>query len=608
MSWYRGYFTSAGVFSATTTNAAPTNTPFVVNAGHTLDIYPNGLSVSLRRYTKNGDTYTHVATNSYTTDASVIFDADTYISIHVNKPRGATLTLAEVTTKLWITSNIQYQIDGLSASIDDVGTATTAQISAVDAKATDGINRLSGFLFEDGNAVTIQEDVAESFSLNSPKGYIHVKSTSGKIYTGTINFIDLFGLAQGVFTDSGSGVTVEVNGNEVYIHGSPTKGFRFDFQKGQFYTDAFSNHPADFSNLPNNRTEYSFCWWEKDGYTLPSNIYIGIYYLSGSFSPTNLQGHVKSFYQDLPNQCVALYSNSAISDLNIKFTVGLKIRAMSGAFAGIEAVAKSPYETTVITNPGYYECGSFTWTGASNTYDVVQTDFNAEADPLTNGHVYAWFGDSLSQLKELPNIVSDLLNVKVYDCTFAGAPLTYGDPTKYQPTGFMSLCSQIVAHDFTPLSDAIDAQEQAGTVVTEKRQHLATLQSLDFNEVTDIVLLAGTNDFDNDYVNATKFTSGFTNALTTLLTAYPHLMVYVISPTWRGDKTEGTATIPTMEDIVRLEKEVADTFCLPFYDLYHRSGINSLTASVYLTNYLLHPSDAGDSLLANKCAKFIQSN
>jgi lysophospholipase L1-like esterase len=85
-------------------------------------------------------------------------------------------------------------------------------------------------------------------------------------------------------------------------------------------------------------------------------------------------------------------------------------------------------------------------------------------------------------------------------------------------------------------------------------------------------------------------------------------MVYVISPTWRGDKTEGTATIPTMEDIVRLEKEVADTFCLPFYDLYHRSGINSLTASVYLTNDLLHPSDAGDSLLANKCAKFIQSN
>ena len=85
-------------------------------------------------------------------------------------------------------------------------------------------------------------------------------------------------------------------------------------------------------------------------------------------------------------------------------------------------------------------------------------------------------------------------------------------------------------------------------------------------------------------------------------------MVYVISPPWRGDKTEGVTTIPTMEDLVELEKGVADDFNLPWYDLYHRSGINSLTSTVYLTNDHLHPSDAGDALLANKCAKFLQSN
>jgi hypothetical protein len=606
--WYRGYFTSAGVFSATTTNAAPTNEPFLVTSGHTIDIYPNGLSVTLRKFSKSGNTYTHIASNVYTTDTSVAFDADTYVSIHVNKTSGATLTLAEVTTKLWITSNIQYQIDGLEADINDVETSTTAQITAVDAKATDGINRLSAFLFEDGDAVTIQKDTAETFSLNTPKGYIHVKSTNEKIYTGTINFIDLFGLAQGVFTDSHSGIVIEISGNEIYIHGNASAGFRFNPQTGDFFTDSLQNHPSDFSNLPNNHVIYRLCWYEADGYSLPTSIYFGAKDESGNAGATNLQGRSRAFYRDIPRQYLLLYSNTTLSNVDIKFTIGLKISAMPGSFASIEAVAKTPYGTTIITGAGYYECSELTWTGASNTYDVVQTNFNAEADPLTNGHVYAWFGDSLSQLKELPNIVADLLNVNVYDCTFAGAPLTYGDPTKYQPTGFMSLCSQIVAGDFTPLSDALDAQEAAGTSVTEKRQHLATLEALDFSTVTDIVLLAGTNDFDNDYVNATNFVSGFSGALTTLLTAYPHLMVYVISPPWRGDKTEGVTTIPTMEDIVELEKGVADDFCLPWYDLYHRSGINALTATVYLTNDLLHPSDAGDALLANKCAKFIQSN
>lgn len=607
--WYRGYLTNAGVFSETTTNAAPTNEPFLVTAGHTIDIYPNGLSVTLRKFSKSGNTYTHIASNIYTTDTSVAFDADTYVGIHVNKASGATLTLAEVTTKLWITSNIQYQIDRLDADINDVESSATAQINAVDAKATDGINRLGNFLFEDGDAVAIQSNTNDPILSNVPQGYIHVKSTNDKIYTGPVNFIDLLGLAQGTFTDSDSGVTIEVTGNEVYIHGSPSRGFKFDIQRGQFYTDALTNHPADWSNFPSNESFYRATFWEVSGYTMPTNVYVGVLNDAGTaIQAVALSGHSRAFKR-FDSQYFAIYSNGALANLDVKFTIGLSFNKLPPEQGGsAQNIAQTPYGTNIISDAGFYECGALTWTGASNVYDVVKTNFNAEADPLTNGHVYAWFGDSLSQLKELPNIVADLLNVKVYDCTFAGAPLTYGDPSKYQPTGFMSLCSQIVAGDFTPLSDALDAQEAAGTNVTEKRQHLATLEALDFSTVTDIVLLAGTNDFDNDYVNATNFVSGFSGALTTLLTAYPHLMVYVISPPWRGDKTEGVTTIPTMEDIVNLEKGVADNFCLPWYDLYHRSGINALTATEYLTNDLLHPSDAGDALLANKCAKFIQSN
>ena len=247
-----------------------------------------------------------------------------------------------------------------------------------------------------------------------------------------------------------------------------------------------------------------------------------------------------------------------------------------------------------------------TWSGTGLVCSAKKA--TKRSPNFAKNRTFAWFGDSLSQLKKLPDIVADILDTTIYDCSFAGAPLTYGNPTTYQPTGFMSLASQIVSGDFTDLANALDAQAQAGVDVTEKRLHLATLRALNFRNVTDIVVFAGTNDFDNDYVNSTNFVSGFSSALSTLLTAYPHLKVYVLSPIWRGDKTEGVVTIPTMPDLINLEKTVADNFNLPFYDQYHRSGINQYTAAYYLESDILHPSAAGDALLANNCAKFIFSN
>ena len=514
-------------------------------------------------------------------------------------------------TEAWLEENVDpdtgYVLDrtlemqNAAAPADLVGDLKTA-ITQLDKKIDDNT-------FIIGDTVSIQRVTnASQFTKNNPRGYIYVESTNKPIFTGTVNFIDLFGLAQGTFADNGtggSGVIIEISGNECYIHGSPTKGFRFDLQKGEFYSDSFANHLGDLSILPDIEEGYRLCFFEKSGYTMPTNIYFAKLNDTGSaISPAALSGNSGDFYQN--NTYLGLYSNNAISNLDIKFTFGLKQKNAPATVCSVEECSKAQYNTTIIQSAGYYECGELTWTG-SDTNCSVKTAYEKEPN-LEKNHVFAWFGDSLSQLRVLPNLVEKLLVTKVYDCTFAGSPLTYGDPTLYQPTGFMSLCSQIVAGNFSELSAALTAQQSAGIDVTEKLAHLATLQALDFSTVTDIVVFAGTNDFDSDYVNATNFVSGFSNALDTLLTAYPHLMVYVFSPTWRGDKTEGVQTIPTMSDLVDLEKDVADAFSLPFYDLYHRSGINEYTATVYLENDLLHPSAAGDELLANKCAKFILSN
>lgn len=617
LAWYRGYFDSTGAFVSTNTNAAPTNTPFAVSAGSKLLIKPNGLSVGVRVFTKSGNTYTQESISYYTTDTTLTFANARHIALWVNKINGSSLELSEVTTKLYFYTKTEKRFENIESDVDSIetkigstpmGTTATTITGAIAEHETE-IDEIKSDVvmsgYEEGLPVTIQRvSNAVNFKLNEPSGRMLVKATDAPIFTGTQNNIDLLNIKQGTFTDPTSGVTIEVTGNEVYIHGTTTAGFRYDFQTGQFYTDSFSNHPADLDILPSVANGYKLCFYPKTGYTMPTNIFVGALNKAGTtINAINLSGNSNEIYKN--GTYIALYSNAAITGINIKFTLGFKISDIPGTIAGIQAVAQMEYATTVITSPGAYVLGRMTWTGDSTTYTANTL---LKSNPSTEGHVFAWFGDSISQLRELPNIVSKLIGATVYDCSFAGAPLTYGDPTKYQPTGFMSLCSQIVAGDFSDLSDALDAQEAAGINVTEKRQHLATLQALDFDNVTDIVLLAGTNDFDNDYVNATNFVSGFSSAVTALLTAYPQLIIHVLSPIWRGDKSQGVVTIPTMPDLVDLEKTVANNFNLPFCDLYRTSGINSLTASAFLENDLLHLSAAGDTMVANKCAKVLLSN
>ena len=615
--WYHGYFGSTGSFYINNTNAAPTNTPFEVAAGSVIKIFPEGMNVQVQTYTYSEGVYTRATNFVYTTNQTLTFDSATYVAIHVFKLNGTTLTLDEVTAKIFTVSNTEKRLSALETGVtaieSEIGNTpmgTTAQtITGAIAEHENDIDTIKSEIntigYTEGLPITIQEIAnAANFVTNKPNGKILVSSTDAPIFTGTPNIIDLLKIKQGTFTDPTSGVTIEIDGNEVYIHGTTTAGFRFDLQRGVFYTDVFTNHPADLDIFPACENGYRLCFYEKTGYTMPSNIYFGALNKAGTtIAAQQLAGHSLGFHKN--GTYIALYANAAITNINVKFLLGLKIHDLPVTIATIDNTPFMDYDTTIISIPGAYDCNSLTWTGDSTTYDA-----NAilPSNPLTENRTFAWFGDSISQLRELPNLVSDLIGAVVYDCSFAGAPLTYGNPTLYEPTGFMSLCSQIVAGDFSDLSDALDAQEQAGVNVNEKRAHLATLQALDFDTVTDIVVLAGTNDFDNDYVNATNFVSGFSNAIETLLTAYPHLIIHVLSPIWRGDKTEGVQSIPTMPDLVNLEKTVASNYSLPFNDLYHSSGINEFTATVYLESDILHLSAAGDSMLANKCAKCILSN
>ena len=228
---------------------------------------------------------------------------------------------------------------------------------------------------------------------------------------------------------------------------------------------------------------------------------------------------------------------------------------------------------------------------------------------LTGDMKVAWFGDSISQLKLLPHRVGELLQIEVNDCSFAGGVMCCHANENYRNLGFAELVNAIIEQDFTTQETAISNIETAnGTTETQKRENLATLQSLDFSEINTVVVLYGTNDWGNNNNTLETFKERMTNAISSFLTAFPHIQMYFISPIWRGNGEETLSGMGTLYDVVSAEKEVCKTFNIPFYDLYKNGGINAQTKGYYLNADELHQTVEGDKMLANKCAKFISSN
>lgn len=219
----------------------------------------------------------------------------------------------------------------------------------------------------------------------------------------------------------------------------------------------------------------------------------------------------------------------------------------------------------------------------------------------------AWFGDSISQLQLLPHRIAEYIGCVVEDCSFAGAPLTYGAEA-YQGTGFMSLSSQIISGDFSELENSLSKQT---SVTEDKRANADRLEALNFNTITDIVVMAGTNDLNNDYVatstDLTKFKNGMRTAIENILDNFPHICMRFISNPYRGDITVDKHG-NSLADLVNAEKEVCEEYNIPYYDLLHKCGINSHNVGYYLMNDKLHQNENGDILLAQKCAKWLMSH
>jgi len=243
------------------------------------------------------------------------------------------------------------------------------------------------------------------------------------------------------------------------------------------------------------------------------------------------------------------------------------------------------------------------------------------AEKFTNyayGKKIAWFGDSISELRKLPHITGSLLNATVYDCSIRGSTIgrTYSN---YNEFSFYNLVTAIIAGDFQDQFDQLDAYEQAqGRTYPGIRENLTTLSNLDFDEVDYVVLLGGTNDFGITAVHAAdgyatkvaEMQARMDDAISRFITAYPKLKFYIISPPFRATPTKDYYG-DTLADYIAAEKEVAEKYAMPFYNLLTHSRICDENKTTYMNSdggVYVHPNDYGDAWLAELAAKFISVN
>ncbi len=584
LTWNRGYINSSGALVATNANATPLNAPVLWDAGKNLYIIPNGMNVEVQTYTYSGVAYTRTSSNIYTANTTLNFESNTYLAYHVNKTGVATLPLSDVTALFLTDTRVAKSIAKVADDLSNESSETDADFADVNEKIQNLSKMVDSTAFKEGASLTIPYYDGD--------GYIKVENIADTIYTGSYNIADLL-----QFVDNASineyGLTGTIQKNHAVISGTASANVYISLNTGKVYTTGSDIRNEGRKYLLPNVSGYIKAFFEKGSATIVmQNL------TSGNIAVLSaLSNEAQITFSDQCGQVYLYWASGTAVDIDIY--IGLYT-----SWGNSNYRQQKTSSVSIISEDGIYPIADRTWSATTQTvtYMFAKSDFPRF---VNDGRKVVWMGDSISQGGELPNTVAKLMQMTIYDVSFSGAPLTYS-AQYYQDTGFMAIAEMIADGDFTDLSTAIEAI--GGETLAERRAHLATLEALDFDTVTDIVVLAGTNDLNNDYVpTIDTFKTGMRAGIESILTAYPGIILHFISPIWRGDIVTDKFG-RSLADIVTAEQEVCAEYNIPFYDLYHNCMINTLTQGRYLNNDHVHPNATGEAMIARKCAQILLTN
>ena len=263
-----------------------------------------------------------------------------------------------------------------------------------------------------------------------------------------------------------------------------------------------------------------------------------------------------------------------------------------------------------------------------NTYCIYVNGYNLTArveikeqrntTSFEGGKTGVFFGDSITQgnnvyiannitpIQDYPSIVKEILDCTAYNGGLGGSTYASG-----RSIDFNNVCDCVVSGDF---STVIDGISQYGLNQSAILQYNA-ISELDFNNVDFVSIALGTNDW-NFGTSAETIKTAMRYCISTLLTAYPHLKIYVFTPIYRfnlngsgedSDTYVNTTSGLKLHDVCDAIIETAKEFNVPCKDMYYGCNINKYNKKLYMGDDT-HPNANGYALMGEKIAKYINSN
>ena len=248
-------------------------------------------------------------------------------------------------------------------------------------------------------------------------------------------------------------------------------------------------------------------------------------------------------------------------------------------------------------------------------------EFASGAHPLMGKKILC-LGDSIfgSKNTEVSEFFKSITKANVYNCALGGTRMAQHEE------GWDNWSMYRFAYSIANNDWAIQENGLSHTNVPPfAEERLAFIKTLDFNDIDVITINHGTNDWsgsitlDNDSnpLDTTTYMGALRYSIETILTAYPHLKIVVLSPCWRywkdadgnftNDSNTRTNTLgEALVSYVSKGKEVAESYQLDWVDLYH-IGFNKFTASIYFPSTdTTHPNNTGRLAIAKKMSECIR--
>ena len=235
-------------------------------------------------------------------------------------------------------------------------------------------------------------------------------------------------------------------------------------------------------------------------------------------------------------------------------------------------------------------------------------------------------GDSQVEFGNYPSVMGQKLGVNSLNAGVGGTRMSQHTLEFYNKLSFFQIADAIATGDFTSVNTALDGLIALAEVNDPQKAIRLTTTKNNLNNANYATMMAitvafGTNDFTSnkdigtvslENVDTNTFVGAFNYGVGRILTAYPNLKIFVVSPTHRyldNGLTQDSDVVANSSGIYLIEYvdaliEQANINHIPVLDLYRNGQFSKYNHTTYFVDGV-HPNQLGYTLIGGYVAGFI---